>query len=525
MLLTVVSAMKKHALLIAFFTALIYAEANAQTVTGPNGEKFALRTVAAKLSDPWEITFGPDNYLWVTEAKGYLVSRIDTASGNKTVLLNLNSQRQFPRYDRMHNGKPWPQAGLMGMALHPQLLAGKPYVYLSYLYQFKEVSQTKDGCKLNYGGCFFKTKIVRYEYDTKAQKLVNPVTLCDTLPGSNDHNGGRLTIAPVNGKNYLFYSIGDMGAGQFVNANRPNHAQQKDNYEGKILRFNLEPDADQNPFDKWIPADNPFNTNSRQNAVWSFGHRNPQGLFYAVINGTGRLYSSEHGPFSDDEVNIIEKGKNYGHPLIIGYPDGNYNGLAAGVSNHDSLPGKWHTTYPFIRSERENVKMIGAENYRAPIKTLYPNPSSFLTKLFNEIKSGINGTKWASEGISSIEVYTSNSIPGWKNSVLLTGLKNGKLIRLKLNDRGDQVTSDTICYFKGDVRYRDLAFSPDGKKIYLSTDTGSVSSGPSKENPQQVSYRGSILEFTYLGQDPAGQKQPAKLPEKSVVEGPKKKVE
>jgi glucose/arabinose dehydrogenase len=235
------------------------------------------------------------------------------------------------------------------------------------------------------------------------------------------------------------------------------------------------------------------------------------------------LYSSEHGPFSDDEINIIEKGKNYGHPLIIGYPDGNYNGLAAGVSNHDSLPGKWHTTYPFIKSEQENVKLIGADNYRAPIKTLYPNDSGFLTKLFNEVKSGGKDNKWASEAPSSVDIYTSNSIAGWQNSMLLPGLKNGKMIRLKLNDRGDQVTGDTICYFKGDVRYRDLALSPDGKKIYLSTDSGSVSSGPSKENPQQISYRGSILEFTYLGQAPVTEKQPAKLPEKSVVEAPRKK--
>ncbi len=369
--------MKRYALLVASFIALFYAEAKAQTVTGPLGEKFSVRVVAAKLSDPWEITYGPDNYLWVTEAKGYLVSRIDPTTGNKTVLLDLNSERQFPRYDKIHNGKPWPQGGLMGMALHPQLLSGKPFVYLAYLYRFEDAGQDSSGCALNFGGCFFKTKIVRYEYNVKVQKLVNPVTLCDTLPGSSDHNGGRLVIAPVNGKDFLFYSIGDLGAGQFANANRPNHAQQKEVYEGKILRFNIEPDANQNPFDKWIPADNPFNTSSRQNAVWSLGHRNPQGLFYAVVNGKGILYSSEHGPFSDDEINIIEKGKNYGHPLIIGYPDGNYNGLAAGVSNHDHLPGQWHTTYPQIKSEQENVKLIGAENYRAPLKTLYPNSSGF----------------------------------------------------------------------------------------------------------------------------------------------------
>ena len=244
-----------------------------------------------------------------------------------------------------------------------------------------------------------------------------------------------------------------------------------------------------------------------------------------MINGKWIIYSSEHGPFSDDEINIIEKGKNYGHPLIIGYPDDNYNGLAAGVSDHDSLPGKWHTSYPYIKSETENLKIIGAANYRAPLKTLYPNSNAFLTALFNEIKSGNNDAKWPSEAPSSIGIYTSDAIPGWKNSVLLPTLKNGgKLIRLKLSANGDKIISDTINYFKGDVRYRDLAISPDGKKIYLSTDSGAVSSGPSKENPQQVSYKGCILEFTYLGQDDQHEKQPSKLPESSALDNKKKKT-
>ncbi|MGI4022534.1 MAG: PQQ-dependent sugar dehydrogenase [Janthinobacterium lividum] len=518
--------MKKYSILIASFTALFWVNVQAQQISGAMGEKFKLRVIASKLSDPWEITYGPDKSLWITEAKGYRVSKIDPETGKRTILLDLNSERQFPRYDKMSKeasgGKPWPQGGLMGLALHPQLLTGKPFVYLAYLYRFEGVDRNGDGCKLNFGGCFFTTKIVRYEYNASTQKLLNPIILADTIPGSSDHNGGRLTIAPVNGKDYLFYAIGDLGAGQFVNANRPNHAQQKEVYEGKILRFNTEADADQRAFDQWIPADNPFNTTSRQNSVWSFGHRNPQGLIYAVVNGVGRLYSSEHGPFSDDEINVIEKGKNYGHPLIIGYPDGNYNGLAAGVSNHDSLPGKWHTSYPYIESEQENLKTIGIETYRAPMKTLYPNSNGLLTNLFGEIKSGNSDSKWPSEAPSSLAVYTSSAIPGWKNSVLLPTLKGGKLVRLKLNDSGDQITGDTINYFKGDVRYRDMAISSDGTKIYLSTDSGSVSSGPSKENPQQVSYKGSILEFTYLGQDTNSRPQSSKLPQSNVADEKKK---
>jgi PQQ-dependent dehydrogenase (s-GDH family) len=472
-----------------------------QIAVGPGGERFGVRIIASKLSDPWSIIYGPDHYLWVTESKGYRVNRIDPVTGNKTVLLDLNSERRFPRYDKLGKlagGKPWPQGGLVGLAIHPRFLTGKPYVYLMYVYQFEGADSAGTGCRLHDGGCYFTGRIVRYEYNFSNQKLVKPMVLCDTIPQSSDHNGGRLTIAPVGNKDYLFYSIGEMGAGQFTNLARPNHAQQKNVYEGKILRFNTDPDDDAGKYDRWIPNDNPFNT-TIQNAVWSYGHRNPQGLSYAVISGKGYLYESEHGPFSDDEVNIIEKGKNYGHPLVVGFADGNYDGLAAGVSNHADGPGKWHTSYPLIVSEKDNAKAIGPD-YRDPLITLYPNSNSFLDTLFNKISNGDENQHWPSEAPSSIAVYTSDGIPGWKNSLLLPTLKGGKLIRLKLNSVGDKITGDTICYFKSKERYRDIALSGDGKKIYLAVDSSSVSSGPSKETPQQISYRGCIIEYTYIGQ-------------------------
>lgn len=472
----------------------------AQEVTGPKGKVFKQRIVASHLSDPWEVTYGPDNYLWITEAKAYQVSRIEIATGKKTVLLDVSSERQFPRYDKLQEetgGKPWPQGGLMGLALHPQLLTGKPYVYIAYHYKFAGAADTGKGCLPNFGGCFFTARIVRYEYNRQAQQLVNPQIICDSLPASSDHDGGRLLLAPVNGKEYLFYSIGDMGAGQFGNAGRPNHAQQTNYYEGKILRFNAEPDGDAGLYDKWIPNDNPFNT-TRQNAVYSYGHRNPQGLVYAVVGSKVSIYSSEHGPYSDDEVNIIEEGKNYGHPLIIGFADGNYDSLAAGVTEHESLPGIWHTTYPLIESEKSNATTIGAD-YRNPITTLYPNTHQFLATLYNSVKEGKEGQEWPSEGVSSIDFYSANAIPGWKNSLLLPSLKNGHLVRLLLNDAGTGTTGDTMMYFKLPVRYRDIAISPNGKKIYLATDSAAISSGPSEEDTKKVSYRGCILEFSYYG--------------------------
>ncbi|RDV15541.1 hypothetical protein DXT99_08615 [Pontibacter diazotrophicus] len=481
---------------------------DAQTVSGPRGEQFTARVVAQGLSDPWEITYGPDNFLWVTEAKGYRVNRINPENGTITTLLDLSKEKNFPRYDKMpeeaSGGKPWPQGGLMGLALHPQLLTGKPYVYLVYVYDFDGAAAEGDGCAPNYGGCVFTTKLVRYEYNARQQTLSKPLVLTDTIPGSDDHNAGRLLVAPVDGKDYLFYTVGDMGAGQFDNAGRENFAQRTDKYEGKVLRFNLEPDNDTSTYDKWIPGDNPFNA-ARQSAVWSYGHRNAQGLAYAVVGNTGNLYTAEHGPFGDDEINIIRKGKNYGHPLVIGYNDGNYNGLAAGVTAHSSLPGKWNTMYPYIETEEANVKAIGTENYQGPVHSFYPTSNTFLRSVLTRARQDEEEKpEWPALAPSSIAVYTASAIPGWQNSLLITSLTEGRLVRLKLNTTGSGLTGDTLTYFKAPARYRDIAISPDGRSIYLAIDSAEVSSGPSEEKEddgdsqeQQSQCSGCIIAYTY----------------------------
>ncbi|MGX5687827.1 PQQ-dependent sugar dehydrogenase [Arcticibacter tournemirensis] len=491
----------KTYILLFILLTFLYPEAYPQKLHGPYGEEFKSKIIAKGLSDPWEIVYGPDNFLWITESKGYKVSRINPENGERAVVLNLNDKKNFPRYDKIPDsidkGKPWPQGGLMGMALHPQLLKGKSYVYLMYIYKDPAVNSTNDGGKPGWGGHFFTGRIVCYQYNEKNHSLINPVTICDSIPQSNDHNGGRLCIAPLDGVDYLFYSVGDMGAGQFDNGGRTNHAQNTSKYEGKILRFNLTPDSDFDIYDRWIPNDNPFNS-ERQNAVWSYGHRNPQGLAAAKIKGKDYLYSSEHGPFSDDEINIIEKGKNYGHPLIIGYNDNNYNGFSAGVSDRDSLPGKWHTTYPLIVSEEQNAEKIGLDTYRPPIKSMYVAEGSFLNKIFIATKEK-TGEKpdWPAVAPSGIEVYTSNAITGWKNSLLVASLKEGRVVRLKLNKNGDGISGDTISYFKGKARYRDIAVSPDGKNIYVITDSSSVTSEPSGEDPEGSSLRGAVIQFAW----------------------------
>ncbi|HET6766670.1 MAG TPA: PQQ-dependent sugar dehydrogenase, partial [Chitinophagaceae bacterium] len=235
-------------------------------IPGNASETFTMRTVIANQRMPHDLVYGPDGNIWYTERFAGKVSFVNPVTGTKTTVLTLGSQMV----------RAGGQDGLMGLALHPQFLSGMPYVYISYTYQ--SLSSTVR-----------KTRIARYTYNSSNQALESPVTILQDIPGSNDHNSARIAIGP---DLKLYYSVGDMGAGQFDNINRVNNAQNINIYEGKILRLNTEPDG----AGSWIPADNPFG-----NAIYSVGHRNPQGLVWGNVNGIDILYSDEHGPFSDDE--------------------------------------------------------------------------------------------------------------------------------------------------------------------------------------------------------------------------------
>ncbi|HVZ55881.1 MAG TPA: PQQ-dependent sugar dehydrogenase [Chitinophagaceae bacterium] len=450
------------------------------------------------LNDPWEITYGSDGYLWITESKGYKVYRMDPATGTKTTVLDISQNATFlPTADQTFDVQfgtgqnPWPQGGLAGLALHPKFLDAttpKNYVYISYVYKF--ISNNDPN------GCFFQNRIVRFTYNTSTGKLESPVSVCDTLPGSSDHNSQRLIIAPVSGTYYLFYGQGDMGAGQFANRLRTNNAQNVNSYEGKILRFNLEPDGDAGTYDQWIPNDNPYN-GTAQSAVWAMGIRNNQGFAYDTA--TGILYGSSHGPYSDDEINIIEKGKNYGHPLVEGFAsDGNYNGISAGTA--PNMTGGSTSACPIITDEATNAANIGS-SYKDPLFTAYAGSSGQVINIWNTT-TGSNGS-WPSEAWSGMDVYKNSYIPGWKSSLIMCSLKWGRLIRLKLGSTGTTIAStggyDTISYFGSTNRYRDLAFDPNGKDIYVIMDKSSTTSGPSALNPIVPACGGCVVKYSFLG--------------------------
>lgn len=443
-------------------------------------ETFQMRQLACGLSQPWEIKFGPDGYLWVTEAHSYEITRIDPETGDAEMLIDLSNKKNFPDFNE---AETWPQGGLQGFAFHPDF-DNNPFFYVAYVYQF-------DGCLPDTMGCYFKTKIVRYNYDMNSRTLTNEMVLVDTIPGSTDHNGGRLVVSPALGdsSSYLFYSIGEMGAGQLGNAARPHHGQFVDYYEGKILRFNLTPDNDAGAFDKWIPNNNPFSTNFKQSAVWSLGHRNPQGL---VFSPDGKLYESEHGPYSDDEINQIRRGYNYGFPLIMGFTDGNYDGSKAGDGS----------TMPEVISEAAQRTEIEASFlYSDPMMSFFPASQETVMEIY---QNDYNNTppydnyylQYPTSAPSGIDYYSSDAIPGWKNSLLMTNLKLGNVYRLKLSPTGNTIVGDTAVYFQGMGRFRDLAISEDGTKIYVACDSvGSLKGAPGQavEPPN----KGCILEFAY----------------------------
>ncbi|MFL5774521.1 MAG: PQQ-dependent sugar dehydrogenase [Flavisolibacter sp.] len=469
---------KKPLLFLPFFMLFLSSGVLAQN------EPFAKRIVVSGLNSPWEITYGPNDSLWVTENFSYLVKRIKVSNGASTTLLNLSTLKNFS----LNDGGRWPQGGLMGLAIHPNLYssdpatrAAKPWIYLAYVYD-RPTGQVCSTDANSSNACNFRSRIVRYEY--QGNTLVNPVIILDNMPGSNDHNSGRLTIGP---DLKLYYTIGDMGAGQFNNASRTNNAQALDVLEGKSLRLNTESDGDAG-LDAWVPDDNPFYNGipiTPRDYVFTMGHRNAQGIVWGNVAGTDRLYNSEHGDKSDDEVNLLVAGGNYGWNEVSGSCDGNYNGLTLGGNSGVDENG-------FCSSTPTNQQ---------PIKTLYTVNQATINGLSS------NNLTWPTVAPSSIEFYGANKIPGWQNSLLVSCLKAGKVFRLKLNASGNGISNygsgvDTASYFRGEGRFRDLALSPDGLKVYVACDASGQTSGPSggfNGGGTPPPNAGDILEFTYVG--------------------------
>ena len=430
---------------------------------------FSFRVVASGLSMPWEVTLGPDDHLWVTERTGRRVIRVNAASGTVIPALSVDES-----YDP---GGSWHE-GVLGLALHPDLLkgVGRDYVYLAYTYD------ADAGPSLTR-----RLKVRRYTYDASKSTLTNPLDLITNLPAHDDHGGGRLAFGP---DQKLYVTRGDNGGNWLANYCMPIRSQDLptaaqiaagdwSTYEGKILRINL---------DGSVPADNP-ELNGVRSHIYTYGHRNPQGLGFGP---TGLLYSSEHGPGTDDELNLIVAGGNYGWPYVAGFRD-NRGYLFANWSQSKGVPcaslkfAESGELPPSVPRQRE-TEWTGT--FVPPLRTFFT-----VEENYDFQKSG--GATIAAGGL---DIYMAqNGIPGWATSVLQTGMTMGRVYRVKLSDDGRSAVGTSEELFRTANRYRDIAIGRDQRTFYLVTDNNGLgrTTDPSGASVRTFANPGSVLEFKY----------------------------
>ncbi len=226
-----------------------------QIVNGENDIE-PTASIIENLEIPWEMVFLPEGGMLITERPGRLVV----------------IEEQATTYIDVPDVVAIGEGGLLGLALDPDFPQNQ-YIYL-YL-------TTGTGTELI-------NRVDRYTFEDN--NLEERLTVVDNIPGGNIHNGGRIKFGP---DNYLYITTGDAAV--------PDLAQNLNSLGGKILRVQS---------DGSIPEDNPFG-----DEIYSYGHRNPQGLAW---DAEGNLWSTEHGPVANDEINLIEPGVNYGWPEIVG---------------------------------------------------------------------------------------------------------------------------------------------------------------------------------------------------------------
>lgn len=322
----------------------------------------SIRVLKSGLNFPWEISWGKDDHLWMTE-RGGRVSRVEPRSGQTLFSITLDGV--------VARG----EGGLLGMVQDPGFTQNG---WIYFVHNYLE-------------GDAYREKLVRYRYNGSA--LVEPNVLLDKIPAANIHNGSRLVI--VEGSpNVLYMTTGDASSTAL--------AQESGSLAGKVLRLLL---------DGSVPGDNPV----AGNYYWSLGHRNPQGLVWA----NNKLYASEHGPNIEDEINIIEKGRNYGWPSVNGPCD--------------------------------------------------PAEQAFCDA--NQVKEPIWSSGSSTVAACGLDYYGSDRIPGWKNSLLMTSLKNATLFRHQLNAEGTAIQSTEQLFRTRWGRLRDVCVSPAGR-VYLCTSNG-----------------------------------------------------
>lgn len=320
--------------------------------------------IAGDLKIPWDLCWGPDGNIWFTERDGN-ISRLDPVTGELRLL-----RWEEDVFQTIEN------SGMHSMALHPNF-PDEPYVFVHYCYESR-----------------FNSKIVRYKYFEKGDSLGERQRLL-WLNANTSHNGSRIVF---DSDSTFFFSLGDAYS-------KDEFPQDTLHKNGKVLHMKTDGSA---------PSNNPID----ESLVWSIGHRNPQGL---VLADNGMLYSCEHGTNENDELNLIEKFRNYGWPHV------------AGACDHP-----------------EENDFCESLNVREPIMSWSPTVAP-----------------------CGLEYYGSNQIPEWQNSLLVCTMKGRQLKLCKLSDDGLTVVAGKNLFHKEFGRIRDVLAAPDGS-IYISTSNNEV---------------------------------------------------
>lgn len=255
-----------------FYTFLLFflvscEEKTDNTINSPEEQEVTATLVVDDLTIPWGMTWLPDGSMLILEKAGQIYRIQD---GNRSEISNVPAV-----YNRG-------QGGLMDIELHPDY-ANNGWLYLSFA---SEDGDDKGG----------NTQIVRAKLEGNA--LAQIETLYKATPNTTkgQHFGSRLEF---DRDGYLYFTVGDRG-------NRDVNPQDITRDNGKVYRLHD---------DGRIPADNPFvgQANAKE-AIFTYGNRNPQGM--AIHPDTGKIWIHEHGPRGGDEINVVEKGTNYGWPVI-----------------------------------------------------------------------------------------------------------------------------------------------------------------------------------------------------------------
>ena len=334
--------------------------------TSSQATSIKVNTLYSDFSNPWGMTWLPDGRLLVTERAGeILIFKNDKYTGQKL----SGVPKVFAEG----------QGGLLDIQVHPKY-SENGWIYISYS---KPVT----------GGAV--TAIMRAKL--KGNELVEKkdIFLAGPALSAEIHFGCRIAF---DNQGFMYVSAGERGTNLRV--------QELSNDHGKVHRLYD---------DGRVPTDNPFvNQGNAKASIWSYGHRNPQGMVYDKVNN--RLWAVEHGPKGGDELNLIEKGKNYGWPVVT-YGI-NYNG----------------------QSISDKTEMEGIQN---PVKYWVPSPAP-----------------------CGMTIVTGDKYPEWTGDLLIANLSFRFLKRVRLD--GAKYASEEKL-FENIARMRHVAQSPDGY-IYIITE-------------------------------------------------------